>query len=64
MDDPTLEEIREACLRIQAGWTPHEEYRRRVTKPEGWEPPEISGLSGDGSEDCDSGVDRPHARGQ
>ena len=38
---PTPDEIREACLRIQAKWTPEDERSRRVVKNVGWEVPGV-----------------------
>lgn len=30
---PTPKQIRRACLRVQATWSPREEYQRRTIKP-------------------------------
>jgi hypothetical protein len=38
--DPTPEEIRLACLEIQRGWSPQEEYSRRQYKPQEYSLPE------------------------
>ncbi|MCP4817375.1 MAG: hypothetical protein GY888_33070 [Planctomycetaceae bacterium] len=53
-DNPTPEQIRTACRRIQSSWTTREELRRRLSAPprtsltgalneyHGWMPPLIS----------------------
>lgn len=38
---PTAEQIRAACLEIQAGWTREEERSRRVVKDGEWIVPEV-----------------------
>ena len=50
--DPSPEEIRELCRKIQAGWTPREERRRRIPgntgakrlNPPRWRVPIVHGL--------------------
>lgn len=44
--DPTPEEIRLACLEIQAGWTEAEERKRRAIKVPYVEPREVRTTSG------------------
>lgn len=44
--DPTPEEIRLACLEIQAGWTEAEERKRRALKVPDVEPREVRVVNG------------------
>jgi len=39
--EPTLEEIREACEAIQAGWSRRERMMRRMDRPPPWMPPVV-----------------------
>lgn len=53
--DPTPEEIREACERIQAKWTAKEEAKRLVATRNEWTLPSYATSTlGEGFDDCEA----------
>jgi hypothetical protein len=54
--DPTPEEIRLACLEIQAGWSEAEERKRRANKVPDIEPREVRVESGSFSISSGGGI--------